>query len=204
MGVVKLKKSPLNVILSGVGGQGNVFASRVLARMLTAKGLWVTIGETFGATQRGGSVMSHVRVAEEEALLSPQIPKGLVDWVVALEPIEALRVLEGYGSPQTRVLINERPIHPLGVIAGEMDYPDPKALKADIEALSKEAFFVDGTAIAKGLGNPTLLSSVILGAFVGKIGLPFTKEDFGAAVSGTLPQERLLLNTLAFENGMYA
>jgi indolepyruvate ferredoxin oxidoreductase beta subunit len=197
-----LEKSPWNVVLAGVGGQGNVFASRVLARMLTVKGLWVTIGETFGATQRGGSVMSHVRVAEEEVLLSPQIPKGLADWVVALEPIEALRVLEGYGSPETRVLLNERPVYPLGVIAGEMDYPDPEALKADIKALSKEAFFLDTPAMAKGLGSPALSSAGLLGAFGAKSGVPFTTEDFGVALKGTLPQERLLPNILAFEKGM--
>lgn len=204
MGGMRLEKSPWNVILAGVGGQGNVFASRVLARMLTDKGLWVTIGETFGATQRGGSVMSHVRVSEEEVLLSPQIPKGLADWVVALEPIEALRVLEGYGSPKTRVLINQRPVHPLGVIAGEMDYPDPDALRVDFQALSQEAFFLDTTAMAKSLGSPALASAVILGAFVAKSGLPLSKEDFGAALEGMLSQERLLANILAFDGGLKA
>ncbi|HQN70592.1 MAG TPA: 2-oxoacid:acceptor oxidoreductase family protein, partial [Smithella sp.] len=85
-----LKKNPTNIIITGVGGQGNVMASRVLAGMLVNAGFIVTIGETFGMSQRGGSVMSHLRVSSS-SVLSPQIPQGRGDIVIALEPVEALR-----------------------------------------------------------------------------------------------------------------
>ncbi|MBU2252336.1 MAG: 2-oxoacid:acceptor oxidoreductase family protein, partial [Proteobacteria bacterium] len=87
-----LRKDPYNIVITGVGGQGNVMASRVLANMLVRRGFRVTIGETFGMSQRGGSVMSHIRVSSA-AVWSPQIPKGRADLVVALEPVEAIRVL---------------------------------------------------------------------------------------------------------------
>ncbi len=88
-----------NVILTGVGGQGNVMASRVLAGMLVDAGYIVTIGETFGMSQRGGSVMSHLRISPEW-VRSPQIPRGGADVIIALEPLEALRVLTVYGNPR--------------------------------------------------------------------------------------------------------
>ena len=109
-----LTSDPYNIVITGVGGQGNVMASRILGNMLSEKGLRVTIGETFGASQRGGSVMSHLRISAA-ATWSPQIPKGKAHMVIALEPIEALRVLMVYGNPQTRVLCNIRPIQPVKV-----------------------------------------------------------------------------------------
>jgi len=96
-----LYKDPTNIIITGVGGQGNVMASRVLAGMLVNAGYVVTIGETFGMSQRGGSVMSHLRVSST-SVLSPQIPQGRADIIIALEPVEALRVLVKYGIPMSR------------------------------------------------------------------------------------------------------
>ncbi|RLA98609.1 MAG: indolepyruvate ferredoxin oxidoreductase, partial [Deltaproteobacteria bacterium] len=104
----RLSKDPYNLIITGVGGQGNVMASRVLANMLVDKGFYVTIGETFGASQRGGSVMSHLRISGK-ASWSPQIPAGSADIVVALEPIESVRVLKDYGNPGIKILSNTRP-----------------------------------------------------------------------------------------------
>ncbi len=94
----RLAKDPYNIVITGVGGQGNVMASRVLANMLVRRGFKVTIGETFGMSQRGGSVMSHIRVSPT-AVWSPQIPKGRADLIVAIEPLEAIRVLLDYGNP---------------------------------------------------------------------------------------------------------
>ena len=107
---------PYNVIITGVGGQGNVMASRILGNMLSRKGLSVTIGETFGASQRGGSVMSHLRVSKESSW-SPQIPRGQCHLVISLEPTEAMRVLATYGNPGIKVLCNTRSIHAIGVIS---------------------------------------------------------------------------------------
>ena len=104
-----LLADPYNLIITGVGGQGNVLASKLVGNMLTDKGYRVTIGETFGASQRGGSVMSHLRISAE-SVFSPQIPRGRAHLVVALEPTEALRVLGEYGNPGIKVITNTRPV----------------------------------------------------------------------------------------------
>ncbi len=93
MGKTQLSKDPYNIVVTGVGGQGNVMASRVLSNMLIRNGYYVTVGETFGASQRGGSVMSHIRVSAQ-SVWSPQIPKGRADLIVSLEPVEAIRIHE--------------------------------------------------------------------------------------------------------------
>ena len=121
-------KDPYNVIITGVGGQGNVLAARMLGNIMAAKGYNVTIGETFGASQRGGSVMSHLRISAK-TVFSPQIPKGQADLVVSLEPAESIRVMAGYGNPQIKVLSNTRAIYPVGVICGESNYPPLDEIK---------------------------------------------------------------------------
>ena len=139
-----LAKDPYNIVITGVGGQGNVMASRVLANMLVRRGFKVTIGETFGMSQRGGSVMSHIRVSPT-AVWSPQIPKGRADLIVAIEPIEAIRVLADYGNPAVKVLVNMRPIYPVGVITGEDEYPSEEKIREAVAALSAQARFLDAT-----------------------------------------------------------
>ena len=132
----QLPHDPFNIIITGVGGQGNVMASRILGNMLSLQGLNITIGETFGASQRGGSVMSHVRVSAGP-VWSPQIPQGQAHVIVTLEPIEALRVLMAYGSPKTWAVCNLRPIHPIGVICGDQNYPDIAQITGWVEELTE-------------------------------------------------------------------
>ncbi|MBW1713904.1 MAG: 2-oxoacid:acceptor oxidoreductase family protein, partial [Deltaproteobacteria bacterium] len=76
-------KDPLNIIITGVGGQGNVLASQILGQMLIDQGYMVTIGETLRLSQRGGSVMSHIRVSKQHQL-SPQIPQGAAHLILTL------------------------------------------------------------------------------------------------------------------------
>ena len=131
----QLKYDPFNLIITGVGGQGNVMASRVLGNILSKKGYTITIGETFGASQRGGSVMSHLRISSDSCF-SPQIPKNQAHIIIALEPTEALRVLAGYGNEDVKVLCNKRPIHSVGVISGEQSYPEMSQLMEWVNDLS--------------------------------------------------------------------
>ncbi|MFH1757501.1 MAG: 2-oxoacid:acceptor oxidoreductase family protein, partial [Pseudomonadota bacterium] len=83
------EKDSYNLIITGVGGQGNVLSSQLIGQAFVHKGYFTTIGETYGASQRGGSVMSHIRISSKKQL-SPLIPKGKADVIVALEPVEAL------------------------------------------------------------------------------------------------------------------
>lgn len=195
-----LTSDPFNLVITGVGGQGNVLASRMVGEMLTSLGFHVTIGETFGASQRGGSVMSHLRVSGESCF-SPQIPRGRAHMVVAIEPTEAIRVLKDYGNPEVRVICNTRPIHPVGVICGEQTYPSLEGLRGWIEDLSRAAWFIDATEAALKLGNPILGNIVSVGALAATKVLPLTRSDLEAVLRRKMPAERVTLNLSAFDMG---
>jgi len=197
----KLQKDPYNLIITGVGGQGNVTASRVLSSMLVRQGLRITIGETFGMSQRGGSVMSHIRVSTR-GQWSPQIPAAKADLIIALEPVEGVRVLTLYGNPATKTILNMRPIYPVGVITGELAYPPAEEIEATTRALSARAWFLDATDEAVNLGNPILGNIIMLGALAGTGELPILREDFEEAIASTLPPDKLQINLQAFDIGM--
>jgi len=200
MGGIPLSKDPYNIIITGVGGQGNVMASRVLSNMLVRKGFQVTIGETFGASQRGGSVMSHIRVSTRSAW-SPQIPKGRADIVVALEPIEAVRILRNYGNSHVKVLANTRPIYPVGVISGELDYPSLGEIEEFVNRVSLASWFIDATGEAMKLGNPVLANIIMIGALSRIEELPLDREDFSVVIGRSLPAGKQDLNLKAFDIG---
>jgi indolepyruvate ferredoxin oxidoreductase beta subunit len=197
----RLLHDPYNVIITGVGGQGNIMASRVVGNILCRKGLNTIIGETFGASQRGGSVTSHLRISAESHG-SPQIPKGRCHLVIALEPTEAIRVLTHYGNPNVRVLCNTRPVHAIGVISGEQPYPPMEKLKAWIAELSEDCWFLAATDQALELGNPILGNIVLIGAAAGLGVLPIDKEDFEASISASLSSDVLALNLKAYDLGV--
>jgi indolepyruvate ferredoxin oxidoreductase beta subunit len=195
-----LKKDPYNIIITGVGGQGNVTASRMLAGMLVARGYSVTIGETFGASQRGGSVMSHMRVSQHGSW-SPQIPKGKADLVVSLEPSEAIRVLSGYGNPETQSLINDRPIYPVRVIAGDDKYPSMDEIRATIKKLTTRSFVISATEEALKLGSPIFQNVIMIGAVDGMGLLPVSIDDFKTVIVPSMPEDKAAINVRAYEIG---
>jgi indolepyruvate ferredoxin oxidoreductase beta subunit len=171
-----------------------------VGEMLSQLGLHVTIGETFGASQRGGSVMSHLRISEESSL-SPQIPRGRAHMVVALEPMEALRVLKDYGNPEIRVICNTRPIHPIGVISGEQSYSSLEKLKDWIRSLSREVWFIDATEAAIRLGNPVLGNIISVGALAATEALPLTRKVLETVLNRRMSIDKVDLNLTAFDMG---
>ena len=196
-----LAKEPTNIIITGVGGQGNVMASRVLAGMLVNAGFTVTIGETFGMSQRGGSVMSHLRVSSS-SVLSPQIPQGSADIVIALEPVEALRVLNKYGNPDVAVLSNSRMVYPLGVITGEFSYPSPDEVQSMFARLAAKNWMIDATSVAMELGNPVLSNIVMIGALAGTSLLPIDRRAFEKEIAKSIPAAKRAINLTAFDRGL--
>jgi len=196
----ELKTDPYNIVITGVGGQGNVLASRMVGDMLSRQGFDITIGETFGASQRGGSVMSHLRVSKNGEC-SPQIPYGLAHLLVSLEPMEALRVLKNYGHPGVRVITNMRPIRSVGVICGEQTYPEPEKIKAWITDLSEKAWFLDTTDAAIHLGNPILGNVMLVGALAQASELPLGRDIFETVVRARMPESKVDVNLEAYDIG---
>jgi indolepyruvate ferredoxin oxidoreductase beta subunit len=198
-----LEKDPWNVIITGVGGQGNVLASQLLGQMLVDSGYIVTIGETYGASQRGGSVMSHLRISQHDQY-SPLIPEGQCDLVMGLEPVEGLRVLGQYGNPHVMMLLNTRPIHPIDVIAGESSYPELGVILEKAKALSKKTWILNATEIALELGDPIFSNIVMLGALWAINVLPLKREGFERVIEEVLPSHRMAANLEAFDRGATA
>jgi indolepyruvate ferredoxin oxidoreductase beta subunit len=196
-----LKKDPLNVIITGVGGQGNVLASQLLGNALVDKDFFVTIGETYGASQRGGSVMSHVRVSKK-AQCSPLIPEGQADVILGLEPLEALRVMGNYGNPNILIVVNSRPIYPLDVTVGNAKYPTMQTFHSVLTELSREAYMLDATDLAVTLGPPILANIIMVGSLVGLEAIPLTKEDIEKTISNTFPANKLEINLKALQMGI--
>jgi len=169
--------------------------------MLVNAGFVLTIGETFGMSQRGGSVMSHLRVSST-SVLSPQIPQGRADIVIALEPVEALRVLTKYGNPDVAVLANSRMVYPMGVITGEFNYPTIEEVKSMFEKISAKNWIIDATSVAVELGNPVLSNIVMIGALAGTSLLPIDRRAFEKEIAKTIPAGKHQINLKAFDAGV--
>lgn len=191
----------LNIVIAGVGGQGNVVASEVLATALSRAGYRVSVGETFGASQRGGSVMSHVRAARE-ATPGPLIPKGLADIILGFEPLETLRLLADYGRETTRVVVNPRPVYPLAVQQGQATYPEAGTLMAKLTGLAAEVLTVDATGLARQAGDMRAQNLAMVGALVGSGWLPLDAATVERVLGERFADDVLTLNVEAFRLGL--
>jgi indolepyruvate ferredoxin oxidoreductase beta subunit len=196
-------KDPLNIIITGVGGQGNVLLSQFVGKALVREGYHATIGETYGASQRGGAVMSHLRVSRNSQY-GPLIAEGQADIVLGLEPLETMRVLSQYGNPGVVVITNSRPVFPAAVTTGEGVYPSPEQISATLEALSSRCWVVDATEIALEMGAPILANIIMMGTLVGAGLLPVGPQAFEAELRESFSGERLDTNLEAFRRGIAA
>ena len=170
-----------NVILAGVGGQGAVLASKLLARAAMDRGLPVKTAETIGMAQRGGSVFSHVRMGE--GAHSPLIGHGRADAIVAFEPAEAVRQLP-FLRPGGMVVTSDVPVVPVSSATGGPAYDLPAIMSYLRERVDeKNLVVVDAAAAAHALGTAKALNVVLLGAAAraGALGL-VTVDDLASAV----------------------
>ena len=198
---MKSQHDPLNLIVCGVGGQGNILISRMIGRVLTKKGYLVTIGETFGAAQRGGPVFSSMRISNKR-YHGPLIPEGHGHVILSLEPLEAIRTLIIFGNPDLLILTNTQPIYPVGVLSKRFDYPDLKELKEAIQRLSRSAWFLNATELAVKLKSPIVANIIMLGALVGSNALPIEVRECETEIANTFPSARVDLNLQALNVGV--
>lgn len=196
----ELRKDPLNLVVAGVGGQGNIVISALIGTALVNQGWFVIIGETFGAAQRGGAVMSHIRISGEKQY-GPLIPDGGADILLGMEPVETLRVLEQFGNPDVLTIVNPRPIYPLSVLSGEAEYPDLDRLIDSIKELSNKTWVINATEEAQKLGNPMFANVLLIGSLIGLGMIPLEREAFEPLLKERFPKI-FKANMEAFEIGM--
>ncbi|MDR1352271.1 MAG: 2-oxoacid:acceptor oxidoreductase family protein [Treponema sp.] len=193
----------LNCLITGVGGQGTVLMARLIGNAAILRGLDVLGAETIGMAQRGGSVVSHIRIGAGPR--SPLIPPGRADLVIAFEPAEAVRVLP-YLARAGRLLALDRGIAPVtsSLAAGkgaDAGY-DPAAMAAYLrQNLEGRATILDGESLIRRCGNARVLNAALLGAAL-KLGLlPFTAGEIGEVIKTALPAKFVEMNLAALKAG---
>lgn len=186
----------MNFLLVGVGGQGTLLASDILAELGVRLGFDSKKAEIHGMAQRGGSVTSFVRW--DKQVFSPIIAKGEVDILVAFEKLEALRYLDQL-KPGGMLLVNTQVIEPITVKAGDSLYPPQADMQAAFEKAASRVCWVDGLKLAEQAGNSKAANVAILGALSALLDTP--AEDWLEAVEAHVPPKAMEVNRTAFRLG---
>ncbi|HBC93632.1 MAG TPA: indolepyruvate ferredoxin oxidoreductase [Pelotomaculum sp.] len=193
-------KDPLNIVITGVGGQGNILVSEILAKAAAAEDFKVTVGESYGLSQRGGAVSSHIRLSQEFQY-GAVIPAGHADIIVGFEPVEAARSAAALGHPGTKIILNPRPVYPVGVLIGGHAYPDPDDLIKTLKDMSAEVLLIASSELAALAGDPLVQNIVLVGALAGSGFLPLPPATFTSVMNAVVPERALEMNRQAFQLG---
>jgi len=196
----ELVKDPLNIIICGVGGQGNILATELLASALVEKGFFATVGETYGASQRGGSVMSHVRISAstEYGVL---IPLQQADIIVSFEPTDTLRVARDYANKSTLIISDSRPNYPIGVLIGEVVYPPMEAIEAELQKLCGQVQIIEASNLAVEAGNSQAANILLMGALTALPQVPIDVNDYDLVLEQRFSSKALEMNRKVFKIG---
>lgn len=190
----------LNLIVTGVGGQGSVLASHIVAEAAVSEGLRARVGETFGAAQRGGKVHSHVRIGED--VHGPLCPRGSLDALVGLEPNEALRLALEYSRPESIIITNTRPVPSMDANIGADTYRGIEVITNALRRLSKTVIAFDATELASEAGNERTMNVVVLGALTATGLLPYGEGALRDAIKRRVPSRTIEANMRSFDLGL--
>ena len=184
----------INILIVGVGGQGTLLTSRILAQVAVDLGYDVKVSEIHGMAQRGGSVVSQVRYGEK--IYSPIISKGDADIILAFEKLEAARWLD-YLKPDGMIIINDDRVDPLPVMSGKLKYPED--IDQRIGQMVDKTMVVDASSIAIECGNVRAANVVLVGILAAAIGIP--EAEVEKAIHAMVPPKALDINVKAFKQG---
>ncbi|MEG6617429.1 indolepyruvate oxidoreductase subunit beta [Peptococcaceae bacterium 1198_IL3148] len=185
---------PIDVMLVGVGGQGTILATKVLARVAQDIGYDIKVSEIKGMAQRGGSVVTQVRLAPQ--VHSPLIPLGGADVILSFEKLEALRWLD-YLKPDGTMIINDQAINPVPVLIGAATYPDN--VLDYIKGKVQKTEVVNALDIAVKCGNARTANVVLLAVLAKH--LPIDRQSWEQALTAVVPEKFIEVNRAAFNEG---
>jgi len=186
----------INILITGVGGQGVVLASDILGDVALAGGYDVKKSDTLGMAQRGGSVVAHIRLGTNIA--SPLISKGEADILLSLEKLETVRWVD-YLRMGAIVIYNDQAIPPLSVSRGDAVYPSDEQIVLTIARYTQNFFALTGEAMSIGLGNPKVLNTLMLGAL--SMFVPFPPDAWTQSITSRVPGKAVAINLEAFRTG---
>ncbi|HHW93024.1 MAG TPA: indolepyruvate oxidoreductase subunit beta [Clostridiaceae bacterium] len=197
-------KQEINIVVAGVGGQGSILASHIIAEAAMCSNdtrrehFKVRVGETFGAAMRGGAVASHIRLGLVE---SPLVGSGRADLIVAMEPLEGLRNAAKYLAQDGLVLVNRASIPPVDVKVGNFEYPTEDMIVQSIGNLGGKVVFIDATNLAIKAGTAKTVSVVMIGAAYASGLIPCTEEKIKQSIENRVPAKFTKANLDAFALG---
>jgi len=194
--VAKMKE--FNIVLAGVGGQGTLLAAEILGTAAVKEGLNVRVSELHGMAQRGGAVVSNVRIGEK--VLAPTVLDGQADVLLGFEPLETLRNLK-FASEKTLVIMSDERIPPTELAAKMMKYPSMEEIVEKIHRFTKNVTIVEAAKLAKKAGNILTQNIVLIGALAATERMPVKTESVVEALRELVPAKHLDVNVKAFKLG---
>jgi len=184
-------------LLCGVGGQGTVLASRIIAAAAMERGLFARTAETIGMAQRGGCVVSHVRIGEQ--VPSPLIPPGQADALLGFEPGETVRNLK-YLKPDGVVIVGNRAVQPVTAALAGMDY-NAETMLDYLKSHVKTCIVLDTDEITRSCGSPKALNVALVGAMARSGVMGLDAKDIETAVRARVKPRFLDMNLKALQYG---
>ena len=184
-----------NIVIVGVGGQGTLLASKILGQLAMNNGYDVRVSEVHGMSQRGGSVVTYVRISNDQPLYSSIVEQGQADVVLAFENLEAVRALP-YMKEGGTMIINTQEILPMPVITGMVEYPTNCLERARAACKTVE---INAVEIAHECGTYKASNVVLLGVLAKS--LPFSAEEWKKAIEYCVKPKFLDVNLMAFDRG---
>jgi len=190
-------KNIYKIHLIGIGGQGTIKASTIIGEAAMGKGLNVVMSEVHGMAQRGGTVVTELKIGEAQ---SPLVEEGAVDLLIAFEPTEALRSLNKVGR-DSFVIVNSSPVVPFTVSLGISEYPELSSVFKELKTKIKNLLIINAQKIAKEAGSIISENMVLLGAAAATPEFPIDKDLIIQSMKENLPPKSIETNLKAFESG---
>lgn len=189
--------SKTSIFITGVGGQGSLMASKIIARGAMIAGMKVLVSEVHGMAQRGGVVESTVKIGDVH---SPILRDGDADILLGFELSETLRALRK-ASKKTTIVTSTDTIIPITVSLGKGEYPDESQALERIKSVGKKTITFPLVELATQAGNVITANIVMIGALAGSGLLPFEERFLREAMEQSVPQRALEVNRKAYELG---
>lgn len=191
-----VNKAGLDFLLVGVGGQGTIMASNILAEAGLNMGFDVKKAEIHGMSQRGGSVISQLRWGNK--VYSPIVPEGEASFLIAFEKLEAARHIKGL-KRNGIVLVNDQKLPPLTVSAGDAAYPTDESIGRAIRDKTDQIYWISAFQLAEELGDSRTANTLMIGAL--SVFISATTEPWIDAIQKRVPEKYYAINLKAFEIG---
>lgn len=187
-----------NIVLAGVGGQGTLLAAEIIGSAALEDGLNVRVSEIHGMAQRGGAVVSNVRIGER--VLASTVLEGQAHVLLGFEPLETIRNLK-YASERTLVVMSDERVPPAELALRGVKYPSMREVIDKVKSFTEDVILVEAARLAREAGSSLAQNSVLIGALAGTGKLPVKTETLIHALKELVPRKHVDTNVKAFRLG---